>query len=757
MRLFRLPAPERGPDGLPIVGRLEVRLAYAVVAVATGWFGLAAAWGLFGPLLAGHYASSASVGIVAENMLRWRIPGPVWEYTTSRPPSSAYYCNHPWGIFWTTAVVMKVLGRHDYVCRLAPVLLSVATPVLLFALGRAMWRPAAGAAAAAAFVVLPICLAFANFNALEVPVMAWSLAGLWAFVRHTQTRRRRYLAASVIGFALALHADWPAYVLVAGLLLFGLVRGFVFRKWPFGRLDFRTYAQWWVWLATVTAATALLYVYLFHDAGKLDDLLKSARMRSSGSGLPLGAVLAKRQYWLELSFTPIAIVVGKVAAVVCALRLLIRRYEHEVVPLLLLAMATFQYVVFKQGADVHVFWPHYFGAFFALGVGALVATSLELSDGLIDWRRRRRGHSSGAASRIPLLATMGVALAMAAAMARDGIPALGYARGTGGRFNEKGLLIHSDGAKTVFLRWLAPQLPRHATVGMHIGMKTTWAQAWALGPRVVRPNRPPPGPKSREDFYLVDTRFMYDELQAQLVREHRVVAVGPFWRVARGESAGPLEAYRLEEREPWLLEWYLEGGTEPQRSVQPDPFATWQLRRHFGQPAVEPTQPPVTLGQKLVAHNIAVDRGDDVAAGRWLADVRAGLRILDIAFDDGTEWVGVRYDEGARPLLTLVLRAGGPTEEDVQLQVRSRVVARAPLSTTMADPTTREVGIPLGLSPRRWRSGFLYEHRVAIRKRPGTEVFEAGFTIRQRRRQSRTGAPRPADGRKEPIELLRLR
>src|SRR3954471_21100439 len=155
-----LPAPPRGLDGLPVADPLEERVARAVAWIATAWFALAAAWELFGPLLAGHYASSASMGIIAENMLRWRIPGPVWEYTTSRPPPSMYYCHHPWGIFWTTAALLRFFGRHDYICRLAPVLLSAATPPLLYAIGRSVWRPIAGAVAALSFVVLPITLAF---------------------------------------------------------------------------------------------------------------------------------------------------------------------------------------------------------------------------------------------------------------------------------------------------------------------------------------------------------------------------------------------------------------------------------------------------------------------------------------------------------------------------------------------------------------------------------------------------------------------
>ncbi|MBW2526553.1 MAG: glycosyltransferase family 39 protein [Deltaproteobacteria bacterium] len=762
MRLPRLPTPERGPTGLPIVSRLERRLSFGIVLVATVWFGLAAAWEMFGPILAGHYASSASVGIMAENMLRWGIAGPVWEYTAHRPPPSAYYCHHPWGIFWTTAAVMKLLGRHDFVCRLPAVLLSTATPLLLFALGRAIWRPIAGAAAAAAFVVLPIALAFANFNALEVPVMAWSLLGLWGFVRYTQTRRRRHLAASLIGFGLALHADWPAYVLVALLLAFGLVRGFLLPRWPFGRTHTKSYATWWALLATVSVVTFVLYVAIFHGAGKLDDLLASYRLRSAGADVPLWKMLAGRRYWLELSFTPIAIAVGVVAALVCALRLAFRRAEHEVIPLLLLAMAWVQYVHFPQGAEVHVFWPLYFAAFFGLGMGALAATGVGLGDWLL--RRHRRDEPAGGAGavpgrrlgRAPLVSVTAVVLVLCLLILRDGIPVLGYARGTGGRFEEKGLLIHSDGAKTAFLGWLAAQLPLDAVVGMHIGMKHTWAQAWALGGRVVRSNQPPPLPWRRHQVYLLDTRFAYDEVQAKLAAEHRVAAVGPFWKVARGEAAGPIDAYRFAEREPTLSEWYLYSGTEPQRSVVPDPFGTWQLRIHFDQPAAEPTVPPTTLGDRLVAHNVAVDRGDEAARARWWGEIEAALGPPTVDFDDGTRLCGVRYDDGARPTLTMVFRAAGPAAEDLQLYVRSTVLEPAPWSTTMADPTTRQVGLPLGLSPKRWRGGFLYAHRVAIRKRPGTERFEAYFDVRRRPRGSRPPVPRPESGERH-VEVLLLR
>src|SRR4029079_12370710 len=129
--------------------------------------------------------------------------------------------------FWTTAALLRFFGRHDFICRLAPVLLSAATPPLLYAIGRSVWRPIAGAVAALSFVVLPITLAFAHFNALEVPVIAWSLLGVWGFVRLTQTGRAGHLAAAIAGGLLAMHADWPGFMLFGAMLGFGLIRGFV--------------------------------------------------------------------------------------------------------------------------------------------------------------------------------------------------------------------------------------------------------------------------------------------------------------------------------------------------------------------------------------------------------------------------------------------------------------------------------------------------------------------------------------------------
>jgi hypothetical protein len=737
--------PPRDEHGLPAFSARESFVARVLTGIATGVFILAASWELFGPLLAGHYASSASLGISAENMLRWRLSGPVLDYSASQPVPEDFYCHHPWGIFWTSLPLVRLFGHRDFVCRLAPWLLSAATPPLLFATGRALWRPAAGAAAAAAFVVLPITLSFATFNALEVPVIAWGLLATWGFVRFIQTWKRRYLATSTAGALLAMNADWPAFVLVGFLLGFGLLRAPLRSARGFGAIDVRRYAQWWGLWSMAALLTAGFYVLLFRHVGKFSDFLTSYTTRSRGHETSLRQVLEHRRYWIELAFTPIAIALGKIALPVILGRLVWLRREAEFVPLAWLAMATVQYVVFKQGADIHFFWPHYFAAYFALSVGALIATLIPA----VEWMGRSR--RALLPSRAWTL-VLGLMLLPLAAIFRDGLPALAYAHGTGGRFNERGLLIDSDGDKTAFLHFIDSRMPHELIVDMHEGMRNTWAQEWALGGRVVKARQPPPkGPATDgHEIYLLDTRFASDETQAELAQRFHIEAVGPFWKIVRNEAASPVTAFSFVETEPSPFEWFFVSGTEPHREIMPDPFLTWELRTHLDQPATLPIEPPRTLDQRRIAHNMLVAGGDRAGATKLEAELAAEFRSLHTRFEGGTELVGARYQDGACPQLTLLIKAGAPLPEDVQLAVRSQVLSPARFSTTMADPVEREVAAPLAISPHRFHPGFLYLDAIPIRKRPGTEVFRAFF------RTGLLGGVLPSLDGKGLIEVLRL-
>jgi hypothetical protein len=706
------PQPPEQADG----ERFERLLARVIVALATVGFALAAGWELASPLFSGHYASSASVGIIADNMLRWGIAGPVWEYTAARPSPSQYYCHHPWGIFWTTAALMKIFGRHDVVCRLAPVLLSSVTPLFVFLLGRALWRPLAGALAALAFVVLPISLSFASFNALEVPVIAWSTLGAFGYLRHQQTARRRYLALSLFGFGLALHADWPAYVLVGTLLAFELVR-MVTRRLRAGPGDeLRTTLHWWALTAGLATVTLGFYAYLFHTSAGLETLFASYDARSAGSDAPLVNVLGSRRYWLELMFTPLALVLMFVGLLVSMWHLA-RRETGAVVPPAVFVMAATQYLVFEQGADIHVFWPHYFALSFALGVGASSAAGLRIAVGIAR-RRKRSLRAAVAGVAASALVPLGI-------VARDGVEVLAYAHATGGRFNEKGLFIQSDGDTIAFLGWLGRKIDATSPVALHASMRPHWGQTWALGGRVVELHAPPARRATRP--YLVDARYAPPALLDELLQSSAVSVVGPFWYVHAGSG---FEAFTFAEREPSWRERYLTSGSEPIRDVVNDPFRRWEVAAHFGSQGLADealaevrASDPGSFEQRRIAHNAALVTGNGAAAEELFAALSAELDAGAAPFAAAAQLVGTRLDRGIRPTLQLLFRCARPLPPGVVPRLTSQVIQRPPWSTTMADPTTRELAPPPDIAPSRWRPGFLYGLRVPLLERPGTEIF----------------------------------
>ncbi|HRI71441.1 MAG TPA: glycosyltransferase, partial [Polyangium sp.] len=218
-----------------------------------------------------------------------------------------------------------------------------------------------------------------------------------------------------------------------------------------------------------------------------------------------------------------------------------------------------------------------------------------------------------------------------------------------------------------------------------------------------------------------------------------VHAVGQFWRIDPREPAAPLDAFSFAEREPSFFEWALISGTEPVRTVVSDPWLTWELRTHWKQPAEAPNAAPTTLAEQRIAYNIAIERGDEAAAATLLGQLQSQWQPIAATFEGGPEIVGVRMNDGVHPRLDIFFRAPGALPAGSGLVVRSKVLAKARGSFTMADPTLREVGQPLAIPPSRLRKGFLYVDPVSIVKRPGTEVYQVSWNGRTRQPVRVTG------------------
>jgi hypothetical protein len=715
------------------------KIARTVVAAATLWFALALSWGLFGRVGAGHDAIVASRGIVADNMLSWHVWGPVRQYTVNPPGTDLYYAHHPWGSFWLIAGLAKVLGRHAYVPRLASILMSTATPPLLFAIGRALWGPGPGALAAVAYTVLPITLAFGNFPGFEVPLVFGCLLMTWGYLRFTERWRSRWMVVSLFGVLWSVNSDWEADVFIGAALACLFTAALLLpRRW-FGAVDVRRFVRWWGLAVGIAIGTTLVYGYRFARLDALGPLFSQANARSRGNQTPLTWVLEARSYWIDLTFTPVAIAIGKVALVVLLARLIVGRRIHEVFPLCFCAMAVVEYVYFKNGADVHIYWPFPFGAYFALAVGVIAASTRDLALRVCRWRAPRL------APRVAP-AVAGCVGFVVLSILPDGVTGLRYARMTGGRFDEKGRFVLRDIDKAQALEWMAARMADRGPVLIHGGMRPTWAQEWALGRPLQAVNEVPADRNSGGPRYFVaDTRYLGSDDLRRLAERFAVIVVGPFVLADRAAPAAPIEAYSFDAREPTFFEWYLLSGVDPVRTVRADPWYTWELRAHCGQTEnPPPAGEPATPEELRVAHNVAVAAGDEARAAAYR---EALVRPLDASvatsFTDGTQLLGERFARGVAPTLALYFQASGPAPSELQFQIDSAVEAKRRFSFVPADTKRRPVGEPFVLSPRLWRKGFIYSVKSEIRQRPGSERLDGFFDAPAGRE-----APRPATGAK---------
>jgi len=465
-------------------------------------------------------------------------------------------------------------------------------------------------------------------------VMFGLALGAWGYLRLVQTGRRRFLALALLGLTFAMHADWAAFVFVALVLAAGLLRMLLRRFTP--PLPLRAYAVFWCAAACLAVASGGFYLVAFNQLGQIEQFLRQGQHRATGSALPLSEVLETRRFWIETTFTPLAIWLGKAGAALLVVRTLVVRADGEWLPLCVLLMATFQYVVFKNGADVHIYWPHYFALYFALALGALAQT-LESGFDLVARVAKREWLRSAA----PLAALAGAAL-VCLAILPDGVRAWVFARKTGGRFNERGSIIHPDIDKQKALEFVARLLPQNAPVVLHPGIKHSYWLDWVLErPLAVRALS---RNASQDRYYLIDPRFAEPEELEPLLEHDVVSVVGPIWFVERG-THGAARAFRVVPREPSEQRLGLRRGAHAPREIEADPWAGWELAHHLQGSAPVPAVAPKTFEELRAAHNQALAAGDTAKAEALLARLLNGAdRRPRCRYSDGSELLAARFE-----------------------------------------------------------------------------------------------------------------
>ena len=736
-------------EGLPPAEHKVVPAARAVTLLATIWIAAVAFWEIGAPFGAGHYAVATAVTTGGENMLRFGIVGAVPRYLPEPPTPADYYCHHPWGTFWTAALFVGVFGHHDFVCRLPAALMSSAMPLLLYGAGRALWGPVAGALAAVAYVVTPITLAYASFFALEVPTMFAMALTTYAYVRFSQTHRKRFAALTVAGMVLAASFDWTGFAFDA-LVLGGLfLRGFVLRRF-FAAFDFERFATLWATAVCLIALLAVFFVAKFAALDQLGHLVAQGQARASGSSLPLAQVLESRRYWILLAFTPLAIGLGKVAAPILVARAVLHRSEGELLPVAVLLTAILQYVGFKQGADIHFFWPQYFALYFAYALGGLAASAEEIGrsvrrhevpgGGVARWEKQRHSSLLG-------FGVLGVGLAVAVAMLPDAVRALVWARKSGGRFNEKGLIIHPDLDKSAVFAELGATLPPDASLDVDGSMKPSYWMDFALERKVTITSLP----RSRHGastHVAVDARFTGSAALRVLVRDYSVRAYGPYFVADTADPSEPILGFSMPRREPSFFERLFVSSNHALYDVTPDPFWTWELREHFGvEPNPAPTGAPNGVEAQRILGNLAAAAGDSALAERRRGELLARVdRRMAREYSRGVRLLGVRYEHGASDVLTVYFEASGPLAGDPGFVITSTVEQAPDYSLVPKDELAWNVGMPFSLPASLWRPGFVYSSVTELMRRPGRERYTGSF--------QGPGAPVPLSGPRETTLLV---
>lgn len=726
---------------------LVERAADVIAVVACVFFGACALWEVAGPLPGGHFGSSAAYAISGENMFTWHKFAIIPDYHHTAPGTDAYYCHHPYGSFLLAALSTVLFGHHWLTVRMPAVLCSLASAPLVYALGRAMWGVLPAAFATVLFVVIPIDLAFSSFTNLEVPTIFFGLLFSWGTVRLWQTWRARWIAVAAIGALGVTQVDWIGLVLTGVVVSFGFIRAYVLpRRW-YGRIHEAEYAQWFAYVTAASIGTFLLYLVLFAKVDRIGDSMASYHIRTSGSEARWGEVFSqRRKMWLSWMLTPIGMGILGLGIPLAFVRLV--RKPAEIIPIAWTLAGTFQYLIFKEGADVHIFWPHLFGPSIAMA-GAIVLTTLLWARGKIVAavsvpRRAKVAWATGIL--VAVFAIVPVVLTL-----RIAIPQLVQSRKTSGRFDDGGRHIETDADSTQFAQWAGRDLPADGTLIVH---SATYGYGAEYG--AFRPGQADNGPlasasiKDPTRFTIADSRLLnLTELQS-IAKRFQVSAVGPFWRVNRSTKGPNFSAVRYTEEEPSPLEWLFVTGTDLVRTIGPDNdiWATWEWKDALGLDVVSPDPAPGTFDEIRIAHNAAVAHGDakraDALRTRLLAKAS---HVTQYDFTDDVHLLAVEVESGPAVVVTLLWETGPQYQRiDGYFDVKCKIVAPPKLWFSQTDYFEKDMSPIPTFRPAMWKPRYLYTQRFIALRRIGTEQCRGAFT---------TPDPKPIGGGAD-IEVFTL-
>jgi hypothetical protein len=675
--------------------RIRHAIARAPLGLVLAWFATlffagACLWEAWGIPDCGHYCSTAQVAMGGINMMRWKIFGAVPHLTREVPPISQYYAHHPYGVFASAAVFTKVLGMSPFAMRATGIVHGVLTPVVLYRVLLRLGSRTAAGVATLVFVLVPIDLAFARFGNLEGVAIFWGLVFSCGTLELLHGWRKRYIVVSCLGALGAAHADWIGALFVLTVIALVFVTGFL--RGAKQRWDYRT-MSYWLLASLLGAGTLVFYVMSLQKNGQLVDLISVYGARSSGSELPIASVFSpRRMLWIHWTLPLYALWLAPLGAAFAAIRW-IRRDVRSAIALGWFVMATVQYFLFKQGADIHVFWPHYYGVCIAFGAAEVAELALRLPT---------------RAQPLALLA----GLVFALVLGREGLVQLRQSRITSGRFDEGGNFVDSMREHAIAARWAYDRLPREFNVSVHASIPPAPHLSYAAKrPLEISPTGSA-RPEERTRYTLFDRRAM---------------SIADRASASRGAVA-----YRWTVRAPNAFEWLTLVGTEPMfvPSDEVDAYATWELLSELGRTTPALTEPSDPRDLRVYS-NYLQEAGDADGAARFRTRALEGATPCSLPMAPGITLVGYRAEELGGTYATLYFATDASfTAGTASFSMRSKVIAPPRLWTSAIDHFERDIPPPKMLQCEAWKPNHLYQIAFKIPKRIGLEEYHGTLQLR---------------------------
>ena len=394
---------------------------------------------------------------------------------------------------------------------------------------------------------------------------------------------------------------------------------------------------------------------------------------------------------------------------------------------------------FKQGADVHIFWPHYFAPYFALASARWRRRSRELTAWLGERPRPARcaARASGLAPWVALVARRlaGRARPRRTAFRWSGWRARRAAASPRRTWTATSTRMRCAGS--------CARYPESVGVGYHASVHASWALQWEPRPRPVDGNQTSSARRRRGRASSSSTR---GHLAGGLKYARRALPRPrgrSLWVMDRAEPAAPLDGYALDEREPSLV------GAVVARPVEP----VRRCGRARGSPgsgarcSASRAPPPDRAGDARRAPHRA-QRG---ARAQRRQGGGGAARALRGAQPATRGHVRRRHDAARRrppprrPAQHHAVLRRGQVRRRRPLQVHAKVVARRACRPCPPTPPTwswrRSPTWPTSSG-----AGAHLRFDVVYRKRPGTECSPAAWSP----------GPRRTDNGRGPLELIRL-